>query len=247
MNFNNIRNVGYPQHNEDAVPRSFVDDMANSLKESTEKTIVDALTRVGKMLKNRKQLITASATHYGDLKKNTYQFTWGEQNKGLLFKRHDMFNGFLVPGSGRIKKIEVLETGLKLNTPDLTTSSDFIVYDLGLKRSFPMFTLVLIRHEQEPLDIGTLYFHFDTRFSNTFDDLVIVKNFKFNPVFEEEILRIVEAKDIINIRSEFDTEKINKYRVFIETKGYNLKNVDNEFFTYLATILIELDPLEEDD
>ena len=157
-----------------------------------------------------------------------------------------MFNGFLVPGSGRIKKFEVLETGLKLNTSDLTTS-DFIVYDLGLKRSFPMFTLVLIRHEQEPLDIGTLYFHFETRFSNTFDDLVIVKNFKFNPVFEEEILRIVEAKDIINIRSEFDTEKINNYRVFIETKGYNLKNVDNEFFTYLATILIELDPLEEDD
>ena len=69
MNFNNIRNVGYPQHNEDAVPKSFVDNMVGSLKETTEKTMVDALTRVGKMLKNRKQLITASATHYGDLKK----------------------------------------------------------------------------------------------------------------------------------------------------------------------------------
>ena len=37
MNFNNIRNVGYPQHNEDAVPRSFVDDMAKTIEEKVEK------------------------------------------------------------------------------------------------------------------------------------------------------------------------------------------------------------------
>ena len=249
MNFNNIRNVGNPQNNEDAVPKSFVDDMVDSIKESTDKKILDTMTTLAKMLtgglKKINHVISATASHYGDLKKGGYQFTWGEQNKGLLFKRHEMFNGFLVPGSGRIKKFEVLETGLKLNTSDLTTSSDFIVYDLGLKKSFPMFTLVLIRHEEEPLDIGTLYLHSDTRFSNTFDDLVIVKNFKFNPVFEKETLRIVEAKDIINIRSEFNSEKLDNHRIFIQTKGYNLKNVDNEFFTYLATVLIELDPLDD--
>ena len=50
MNFNNIRNVGYPQNNADAVPKNFVDNMIGSLKETTEKTIVDALTRLGKML-----------------------------------------------------------------------------------------------------------------------------------------------------------------------------------------------------
>ena len=37
MNFNNIRNVGYPQHNEDAVPRSFVDDMVKTIEEKVEK------------------------------------------------------------------------------------------------------------------------------------------------------------------------------------------------------------------
>ena len=37
MNFNNIRNVGYPKHNEDAVPRSFVDDMRKTIKEKVEK------------------------------------------------------------------------------------------------------------------------------------------------------------------------------------------------------------------
>ena len=107
-----------------------------------------------------------------------------------------------------------------------------------------MFTLVLIRHEQEPLDIGTLYFHFETRFSNTFDDIIIKQSFKFNSNFEEEILRIVEAKDIINIRSEFSNLTLNnQFRTFTQTKGYNLKNIDDDFFTYLATVLIELDPL----
>ena len=36
MNFNNIRNVGYPKHNEDAVPRSFVDSIAKSIEEKVE-------------------------------------------------------------------------------------------------------------------------------------------------------------------------------------------------------------------
>ena len=37
MNFNNIRNVGYPQHNEDAVPRSFVDNMVKEVEEKVQK------------------------------------------------------------------------------------------------------------------------------------------------------------------------------------------------------------------
>ena len=249
MNFNNIRNVGYPKHTEDAVPRSFVDDMIGSLKETTEKTIVDALTRLGKMLtdglKKRKHIITASASYHGDLIKDSYQFTWNKENVNYL-DQNNKFNGFLVPGSGRIKKFILLETGLKINTPELKTFLDFVNFDFGLDKSFPMFTLVLIRHEQEPLDIGTLYFHFETRFSNTFDDIIIEQSFKFNSNFEEEILRTVEAKDIINIRSEFSNLTLNKqFRTFTQTKGYNLKNIDDDFFTYLATVLIELDPLDD--
>ena len=47
MNFNNIRNVEYPQNNADAVPKNFVDKMIGSLKETTEKTMVDSFTRLG--------------------------------------------------------------------------------------------------------------------------------------------------------------------------------------------------------
>ena len=37
MNFNRVRNVGFPQHNEDAVPRSFVEKIRNSFNEKVEK------------------------------------------------------------------------------------------------------------------------------------------------------------------------------------------------------------------
>ena len=246
MNFNNIRNVGYPQHNEDAVPKSFVDNMVGSLKETTEKTMVDALTRLGKMLtdglKKRTHVISATASHYGDLKKGGYQFTWGEQNRGLFLKNHDMFNGFLVPGSGRIKKFVVLNTGLKFNTSKVRSITDYINNVLGVNSTFPIFTLVLIRKNGETVDVGALYISFGYDAGGV---LSIEYNFKFNPNFEEETLRIVEAKDIINIRSEFNSEKLDNHRIFIQTKGYNLKNLDNEFFTYLATVLIELDPLDD--
>ena len=246
MNFNNIRNVGYPKNNEDAVPRSFVDDMIGSLKESTDKKILDTMTTLAKMLtgglKKRTHVISATASLYGDLKKGGYQFTWGEQNKGLFLKNHDMFNGFLVPGSGRIKKFVVFNTGLKFNTTKVRSITDYINNVLGINSTFPIFTLVLIRKNGETVDVGALYINFGYDAGGA---LSIDYDFKFNPNFEEETLRIVEAKDIINIRSEFNSEKLDNHRIFIQTKSYNLKNVDNEFFTYLATVLIELDPLDD--
>ena len=84
MNFNNIRNVGYPQHNADAVSKSFVDGIINSLKESTDKKILDTLTTLAKMLtgglKKINHIITASASYHGDLIKGNYQFTWSGQS-----------------------------------------------------------------------------------------------------------------------------------------------------------------------
>ena len=62
MNFNNIRNVGYPQHNEDAVPRSFVDNMAKTIEE-----------KMGKL----PQLITIHARYCGPLKEGDYPFKFG--------------------------------------------------------------------------------------------------------------------------------------------------------------------------
>ena len=246
MNFNNIRNVGYPQNNADAVPKNFVDKMIGSLKETTEKTIVDALTRLGKMLtdglKKRKHIITASASYHGDLIKNDYQFTWGGQSK-TSYKKHDVFSGFLVPSSGYIKNVAFTQTGLKFNVEKIKSTLDFIADDMGLNKDHPLFSLVLIRGSGALIDIGILYFQF--KYEKIEGKIKVIENFKFNPNFEEEEdLRTVNANDIINIRSEFDTFKNNNFRITIENQNYRLEDLENEFYTYLATVLIELDPLD---
>ena len=227
MNFNNIKNVGNPTHEADAVPRKFVDEMANSIEEKVDK---------------RKHLITANASYHGDLIKGDYQFTWGGQSM-VSYKKHDMFSGFLVPSSGYIKKFVVLSTGLKLNAPKDRDVVEFVVYDIGYNNHIPLFTLVLIRNQKEPVDIGTLYFYFvDYNISRTGEMKHV---FKFNPNLEEKTLRTVGARDIINSRSEFNSIQIGEYRIMLTNANY--KFVSTDFFTYLATLLIELDPLDENE
>ena len=246
MNFNNIRNVGLPKNENDGVPRKFVDDMIGSLKETTEKTIVDALTRLGKMLtdglKKRTHIISASASFQGDLIAGDYQFTWGGQSMAS-YKKHDVFNGFLVPRKGKLENFVVLDTGLKFNVKKNVNIADYIL-DVGINKPLPLFTLVLIRLNQKPIDLGTLYFSF-TNFEvkNSYIYFNIEHVFKHKKPFEGKVIYF-EAKDIINIRSEVNSfQEILKYRIFRANPNHDLTNLDDEFFTYLATVLIELDPL----
>ena len=98
MNFNNIRNVGYPKHNEDAVPRSFVDSEIKEVEEKIEK---------------KKQLITVNTRYCGILEEGDYPFKFGNSNinkgcKEEIEKYKDfkgLFTGFVMPHSGYIKKI----------------------------------------------------------------------------------------------------------------------------------------------
>ena len=246
MNFNNIRNVGNPQNNADAVPKSFVDTIKNSLKESTDKKILDTMTTLAKMLtgglKKRKHIITASASYHGDLIKNDYQFTWGGQSV-TSYKKHDVFNGFLVPSSGYINDVVFLDTGLKFNVEKIKSTLDFITNDMGLNKDYPLFSLVLIRRNGGLIDIGTLYFQFE--YTKNEGKIAVLQNFRFNPNFEEKDLRSINKKDIINIRSEFDTFKNDKFRISIQNPNYRIEELKDEFYTYLATVLIELDPLED--
>ena len=232
MNFNTIRNVGTPQSNTDAVPRNVVDDVEKDLKEKVQK--------VEEKIEKRKQLIAASASYHGDLIKGDYQFTWGGQSNAT-YKKHDLFSGFLVPSSGYIKKFILLNTGLKFNAKQGRGDVEFVIYDLGLNNHVPLFTPVLIRNRQKPIDIGTLYIYFS---EYSIDRTGEIKHFfKFNPDFEEKTLRTVGARDIINIRSEFNSINISGYRIMIANSNYNF--VSTDFFTYLATVLIELDPLDD--
>ena len=111
MNFNNIRNVGYPQHNEDAVPRSFVDNMVKEVEEKIDK---------------RKHLIAVHAKYCGPLKTGEYQFKFNGANivncEEIIGKYEDFkgsITGFVIPHSGHIKKI-ICEILLYRSLEDIT-------------------------------------------------------------------------------------------------------------------------------
>ena len=220
MNFNNIRNLGNPIQETDAVPRSFVDNVEKNLEEKIEK---------------RKQLIAASASYHGNLISGKYQFTWGGQSNAT-YEKHDNYNGFLIPQNGYIKSFTLLDTGIILNLPENTELLDHIANNLRYNTIIPFFTLILIRHLEDEVNIGTLYFYFVYGEVRDY-------TFKFNPAFDEKTIRTVKAKDIINIRTQYNSEQLSKNSYALTKKSYNF--AQNDFFTYLATVLIELDPLDD--
>ena len=247
MNFNRVRNIPYPHHNEDAVPRSFLDGEIKAVKESTTKTMGDMLARLGKTidedLKKRTHIISATASYHGDLTAGEYQFTWGGQSM-TSYKKHDVFNGFLVPSSGKIKKFDVLVTGLKIFFHDNNLNE--YVNTIGEDNLIKLFTLVLIKKNQTPVDIGTLFFSFKrNNYNHAFNR---ANKIGVDYVFKyKDPLNVVsvEQKDIINIRTEFNMDAGIKKVSVLEEINYNLGYFEDEFFTYLATVLIELDPLDD--
>ena len=98
MNFHNIRNVGLPKDESDAVPKRFVD---SEIKEVEEK------------INKRKHLIAAYARYCGPLKKGEYQFKFSGGNilencEEIIGQYEDLkgsVTGFVIPHSGHIKKI----------------------------------------------------------------------------------------------------------------------------------------------
>ena len=223
MNFNNIRNVGYPQHNEDAVPRSFVDDMVKTIKEKVEKHI-----------------ITASASYHGDLIKDDCQFTWGGQSV-KSDKRHDIYNGFLVPHYGYIKRLEIEVPGLKFSS---NTHTNLLDFERSLENtSFRVFSLFSVDRANLFYEIGYLEIEF------YFSGKMLLCNQKFHSKAPPDKIRVSKG-DILNIRSDNLTEQY-KYAIKTNCKSifhgdyFLINDVVNEFYAYLVTILIELDPLDD--
>ena len=97
MNFNNIRNVGLPKDEADAVPRRFVDSIIKEVEEKINK---------------RKHLIAVNTRYCGHLKKGEYHFNFNgvnfgkcEENVGKYEDFKGSVTGFVMPHSGYIKKI----------------------------------------------------------------------------------------------------------------------------------------------
>ena len=97
MNFQNVRNLGFPKDESDAVPRKFVQDVIRDVEEKINK---------------RKHLIAVHARYCGPLKKGEYQFKFSGANfvncEEIIGKYEDFkgsITGFVMPHSGHIKKI----------------------------------------------------------------------------------------------------------------------------------------------
>ena len=100
----------------------------------------------------RTHSIVAHASYHGDLIKGGYQFTFGGSSV-KSYKKHDVFNGFLMPHSGYIKCFVLEDTGSKFSSSKYTNVVD-LIRSLG-SDLIPIFTLVLIKPSNEVVDLGT--------------------------------------------------------------------------------------------
>ena len=118
MNFNNIRNVGNPKDESDAVPRRFVDSMIKEVEE--------------KIIKKRTHLIIVHARYCGLLNEGDYPFKFSGGNfencdeiigKSKAIKM--LITGFVIPQPGYIKKTiceGIAYINLKTITDDIINS-----------------------------------------------------------------------------------------------------------------------------
>ena len=238
MNFHNIRNVGLPKNEADAVPRSFVDDMIKEVEEKINK---------------RSHIISTTTNYCGDLIKGEYQFSFGGEAGEKA--------GFLIPQSGRIKDIKVEFIGeLQHLKPALTNgrwesvpkqyqriwkeeygkelTEEFITSDEFIKelKNYYFSGNLLSFIKFEPKDKGLddyVYKPFTTGSIITtyrchrpgFVPGVDRDYKKLKCAFEPDFKNYSLSKyDIINIRTDIERR--------VKTK-----------WTYLVTFLIELDPL----
>ena len=124
MNYNRIKNIADPIHTSDAVSKSFLD---RTILEERE------LSR-----KEMHHIIAATACYHGDLIKDDYQFTFGGNSVNEIY---NIYNGFLMPHSGYIKRSVVKIPGLKFD-PSLPIKTIDLLRNNGLLGTpIPLFTL----------------------------------------------------------------------------------------------------------
>ena len=265
MNFHNIRNVGLPKDESDAVPRRFVDDMVKEVEEKFKN-----------QLKEIDQLVSVSASCYEYLKYGDYPFTFG----GPILNRNifnlDKYNGFLVPADGFIKHFTIKSTGLILNIPPNTIKTDDIkkfentdtytrIKELYNNNPTKLFNLIKIGIREREEIIGSviivlkdslyapgfalygLYNDKNRYMSNTLFE------FRPNPKYlnvDKNFICPVKRGDIINIRSEYtetiipDDESFISEGEYIRAIYHNLiksdklivNNKANKYFLHLATL-----------
>ena len=220
MNYNAIKNLATSENDVDATNKKYVDDVTETVKDNVKDEF--------------RHLIAAHASYHGDLTKGHYQFTFGGSSL-QSWEKHDLFNGFLMPHSGYVKRFVLENTGFKFWSSRYNNLVDF-VRSLG-SDLLPIFTLVLIKPSGEVVDLGTLNIQLRFIQQEPFTDYL------FNSNFAEEYK--INARDILNIRSEITTIEQKFFFRFSGGRvreGHIIDDFNHQFYTYLATISIDLDP-----
>ena len=230
MNFNNIRNVGLPNHEEDAVPRSFVDE-----------EIKTVIKRVENQFKELNQLVSVGGSFHGRLRQNKYQFTFGGPILNGKLNDLDRLNGFLVPANGVLKHFATFSSGIILTIP-------MSLYEIAIKKYAPIidmygnpyslvkiFSLVKIEENgKEEEVLGGIYFKFTNVRKSELDFVKHTADIKFKFIIaekfrnkEENFICSVNRGDIINIRSEYEESEAdyeaNKHFSYLLPNYYDTK------------------------
>ena len=245
MNFNNVRNLGLPQNENDAVPKRFIDE-----------EIKTTLKRVQNQLKELNQLVSVCGSCYEYLKYGDYPFTFGGPILNGKLRELDKLNGFLVPANGVLKHFITFSSGLVLDVPGVKNAQDLVflnnkpIIDLYGKPDslLKLFTLIKIEQEGEEEELGGIYFKLTDitidannmyRATNVYK-FIIAEKLKNK---EENFICSVNQGDIINIRSEFGETKLDddtRPHVSILVRSKNnpvTKFVTKEMFSlHLATL-----------
>ena len=229
MNFNNIRNVGLPNHEADAVPRSFVDE-----------EIKTVMKRVENQFKELNQLVSVCGSFYGNLKQNDYQFTFGGPILNGKLNDLDRLNGFLVPANGVLKHFATYSSGIILTIPGMTWE------EIRDKKYAPIIDLYgnpdslvkifsLVKIEEKGIEeevLGGIFFKFTNIIMSQSKDIKHNADIKFKFIIaekfrnkEENFICSVNRGDIINIRSEYMESKVD-YSSDTHT-SFPLFNYDN--------------------
>ena len=252
MNFNNVRNLGLPKNENDGVPRKFVDGEINTV-----------MKQVQNQFKELNHLVSVSASCHEHLKYGDYPFTFG----GPIINRNifnlDKYNGFLVPANGFIKHFAINSTGLILNIPPNTISTDVTVGPVDgafneilklyrdINKPTKLFNLIKIKSNFEIEIIGSVFLFL--QIGDSIDNKYLYTtntNFEFRPDpkylnKEKNFICPVRQGEIINIRSEYTETIIKNDESFISDKGYIIAFPYNfvsqampkkNYFLHLATL-----------
>ena len=256
MNFHNIRNVGLPKDEADAVPRRFVDSEINTV-----------MKRVQNQFKELNHLVSVSASCHEHLKYDDYPFTFGGPIKNRRIYDLDKYNGFLIPADGMLKHFTMNSTGLVLNIPPNTipiSPTDKALKEIeklygNIDKKTKIFSLIRIKKNDIEEIIGSVFIVIPKHIGNVSVSLHAVfskyqymgsPHFEFrpNPKYlnkDKNFICSVKQGEIINIKSEYTETIIPGDESYIDEKGYliafpysfKLGSSDkNKYFLHLATL-----------